>query len=90
MSNSNGLQAKTIGYTGLGNAGYPLASTISRSGYHMVIQDANSKQAQKFSSEHSNAMAVETNNDLRAFGNVDVLVTMLPNGEIVRDVLLGK
>lgn len=82
-------QAKTIGYIGLGNAGYPLASTLHRAGYTLVVRDAEPSRAQKFSKEHTpNATAADPS-DAKAFAAVDVLVTMLPNGEIVRDVLLG-
>lgn len=89
MSLPNGnKKAKNIGYIGLGNAGYPLASTLARAGYHMIVQDADPARAQKFASEHSDSQAAA--NDADAFSDVDVLVTMLPNGEIVRDVLLGE
>ena len=54
----------------------------------MVVQDADPQRAQKFASEHSNSQAATE--DGNAFNDVDVLVTMLPNGEIVRDVLLGE
>ncbi|KAK3705002.1 hypothetical protein LTR37_013519 [Vermiconidia calcicola] len=77
MSQPNGnSQATKVGYIGLGNAGYPLSSTLARAGYHTTVQDADPDQA-----------ATETAD---AFSDVDVLVTMLPNGEIVRDVLLGS
>lgn len=77
-----------MGYIGLGNAGYPLASTIAREGvYELVVQDADPERAQRFLEEHSNATAAAEPDD---FADVDVLVTMLPNGTVVREVLLGK
>ena len=88
MAETNGIhKASKVGYIGLGNAGYPLASTLARAGYHMVVQDANPERSKQFASEHQNSEAAS--NDANAFNDVDVLVTMLPNGEIVRDVLLG-
>ena len=89
MSQPNGDVSTTkVGYIGLGNAGYPLASTLARAGYHTVVQDADPERAKRFASEHSNSQVATS--DANAFHDVDVLVTMLPNGEIVRDVLLGK
>lgn len=89
MAQANGHhEAKKIGYIGLGNAGYPLASTLSRAGYELVVKDADPARAEKFASEHKNAVAATGSND--AFSDVDILVTMLPNGEIVRSVLLGN
>jgi 3-hydroxyisobutyrate dehydrogenase-like beta-hydroxyacid dehydrogenase len=89
MAQTNGVQkAKKVGYIGLGNAGYPLASTLARAGYYMVVQDANPERAKQFASEHNNSQAAS--NDGTGFSDVDVLVTMLPNGEVVRDVLLGE
>lgn len=89
MAQTNGVQgAKKVGYIGLGNAGYPLASTLAKAGYHMIVQDANTERAKQFASEHRDSSAAS--NDSSGFADVDVLVTMLPNGEIVRDVLLGS
>lgn len=82
-------KAQKIGYIGLGNAGYPLASTLVRAGYHLIVRDADSTRAGKFAEDHSGQCAAAATDDTTAFQDVDVLVTMLPNGEIVRDVLLG-
>jgi 3-hydroxyisobutyrate dehydrogenase len=96
MSSTNGhtdgqpsaAKVETIGYAGLGNAGYPLASTLSRAGYRLVVRDADHTRAERFASEHKNATAAAANDDA-AFKEVDILVTMLPNGSIVQDVLLS-
>lgn len=88
MAQPNGShKAQKVGYIGLGNAGYPLASTLSRAGYSLVVKDADPERAKRFASEHNDATAADDTST--AFGDVDVLITMLPNGEIVRDVLLG-
>ncbi|KAK0268275.1 hypothetical protein LTR91_013520 [Friedmanniomyces endolithicus] len=90
MAHTNGGNPHDIkiGYIGLGNAGYPLASTLSRAGYHLVVLDADPTRAERFAREHANAKAAGEH-DSNAFHDVKILVTMLPNGEIVRDVLLG-
>ena len=88
MTQPNGHHsAKTIGYIGIGNAGYPLASTLSRAGYHLVVKDADPERIQRFVNEHNNA---QSGSDESNFQSVDVLIAMLPNGDIVRDVLLGE
>lgn len=81
--------AKSIGYIGLGNAGYPLASTLARAGYQLTVLDANPTISEKFAQEHAKCAQAASPQDRKAFQDVDILVTMLPNGEIVRDVLLG-
>lgn len=78
---------KTIGYIGLGHAGYPLAGLLPKAGYQVTVQDADPVRAKKFASEHTGAKAAEGPS---AFKDVDLLITMLPNGAIVKEVLLGK
>ncbi|CAK3861742.1 2-hydroxy-3-oxopropionate reductase [Lecanosticta acicola] len=75
-----------IGYIGLGNAGYPLASCIAKAGYPIIVQDADTTRSQRFVSEHPTIS--QTADSPEAWKKVDVLITMLPNGEIVRNVLL--
>lgn len=92
MAQINGIDKRNplvVGYIGLGHAGYPLASTLSRAGFQMVLRDADPARAESFVNDHSNAKYA-ANDDPGAFKNVDILVTMLPNGAIVRDVLLGE
>ena len=89
QTNGHSSQVKSIGYLGLGNAGYPMAGTLSQAGYHLVVKDADPARAESFAKEFKNSTAAAVG-DAKAFSDVDVLVTMLPNGEIVRDVLLGS
>ncbi|KAK4973724.1 hypothetical protein LTR97_000372 [Elasticomyces elasticus] len=89
MAGSNeSRKSMTIGYIGLGNAGYPLATTLSKAGYRLIVRDADAGRAEQFSQENGNAQAA-CEGDINAYSDVDILVTMLPNGEVVRDVLLG-
>jgi 3-hydroxyisobutyrate dehydrogenase-like beta-hydroxyacid dehydrogenase len=53
-----------------------------------VVRDADSSRAQQFAKENPNS-AVAGEDDEDAWKYVDILVTMLPNGKVVRDVLLG-
>jgi 3-hydroxyisobutyrate dehydrogenase-like beta-hydroxyacid dehydrogenase len=80
---------KAIGFIGLGNAGYYLAANLPRSGFNLVVRDADHARAQKFVDENTNSI-IASKNDRDAWEEVDVLITMLPNGKIVHDVLLGE
>ena len=80
--------AKTVGYIGLGHAGYPLASTLHRAGYALVVQDADSTRTAQFTAEHASSTTASPETP-QAFSEVDVLITMLPHGGIVREVLLS-
>ncbi len=82
------MAAKIIGYIGLGNAGYPMAANLPKAGFNLIVMDADPTRAQKFAEEHNSAeVATEGQN---AFKDVDVLITMLPNGKVVREALLGE
>ncbi len=78
-----------VAYIGLGHAGYPMAANLARSGnFSLLVCDADPARAEKFAKEFPKTSKVaETGRD--AFSDVDVLVTMLPKGEVVRDALLG-
>jgi len=80
---------KTIGFIGLGNAGYHLAANLPRAGFKLVVRDADHSRAQKFVDENASSI-IAGENDENAWKGVDALVTMLPNGKIVHDVLLGE
>jgi NAD binding domain of 6-phosphogluconate dehydrogenase len=79
---------KTIGFIGLGNAGYHLAANLPLSGFNLIVRDADSSRAKDFVDKNANSVTADEN-DEDVWKAVDALVTMLPNGEIVRDVLLG-
>lgn len=76
-----------IGYMGLGNAGYPLASALSKAGYLLVLQDATASREQPFITEHDSAISASS---IAAASNVvDVSITMVTHSDIARDVPLG-
>jgi 3-hydroxyisobutyrate dehydrogenase-like beta-hydroxyacid dehydrogenase len=82
-------EVKTIGFIGLGNAGYHLAANLPRAGFNLVVFDADPSRARNFADENPSSV-IASENDKNAWKEVDVLVTMLPNGKIVHDVLLGE
>lgn len=83
----NKLEAPaTVGFVGLGNMGFPMASNLVKAGYRLVGFDLNAEQLQRFCTETGATPAP----GLKALGEMaDVVITMLPEGRIVRAALLG-
>ncbi|MCP5145825.1 MAG: NAD(P)-dependent oxidoreductase [Gammaproteobacteria bacterium] len=89
MSNSATpiLPPATVGFVGLGNMGYPMAGRLAAAGYQLVVHDLNADAVKKFCAQSGGKAAA----DLRALGAAaDVVITMLPEGKIVRRVLLDE
>jgi 3-hydroxyisobutyrate dehydrogenase len=74
-----------IGFIGMGNMGAPMAANLVRGGYQVTAHDIALERARDFATAH-NAHAAET---LAALGrDCDLIITMLPSGREVRQVLL--
>lgn len=86
-SNTTSEKIKLVGYIGLGLAGGPMAENIPKHGYKLLVSDADRARAKAYGDSHEGVEVAEDAPD--AFKHVDCLITMLPNGHIVRDVLLG-
>lgn len=77
-----------IGFVGLGNMGAPMARRLVQAGYRLFVADSNDTALQSFFAAHSAmASAPRTLGELAA--SVDAVITMLPDGKIVRQVVLG-
>ncbi len=75
-----------VGFVGLGHMGWPMARHLSRGGAELSLYDALPGRAQAFAGEFGGQAA----SDLAALAGASVVViTMLPNGDAVRDVALG-
>lgn len=79
--------AKKIGFIGLGMMGFPMASLLHKAGHALTVLDAVPATLERFVSEHSGARAAA---GLDAFAGVDVVITMLPNSDIVDATVLGQ
>jgi 3-hydroxyisobutyrate dehydrogenase len=75
-----------IGFVGLGAMGWPMAHNLHAAGFPLVVRDASAQTEDRFAAEHEKAMRARTPNDFRP---VAILLTMLPDGAIVRDAVLG-
>lgn len=76
------MSVKTVGYIGLGNAGASMASNIPRAGFKLIVRDADPAREKKFAAENPNTTVAEQGPS--GFKDCDVVVTMLPQGKVVR------
>jgi 3-hydroxyisobutyrate dehydrogenase len=73
-----------VGFVGLGNMGWPMARSLRRAGVPLVVHDAAVDVARRFRTEHGGTVAAAPAD----FAGCDVVVTMLPDDSIVREVVL--
>lgn len=79
-----------IGFIGLGNMGAPMARNLAAAGYALAVADAVPAAVQRFTANLPAHAQVEAPASLKAIGAAcRVVITMLPEGNIVRNVLLG-
>ena len=76
----------SVGFVGLGNMGWPMAANLHAAGFPLVVRDADAARQTRFAAEHPGAV---TAGSPAAFAAADIVVTMLPNGGVVREALLG-
>jgi 3-hydroxyisobutyrate dehydrogenase len=74
-----------IGFIGIGNMGWHMAANLAAGGYDVIAFDLRAEQATRWAKQHNAASTI----DLAELGRaVDVVVTTLPSGKEVHDVLL--
>ena len=74
-----------IGFVGLGNMGWPMAHLLDPH-FTLTVLDARTEVAESFAAEHR----ATATTSLEALAEAsDAVITMLPNGDIVREVALG-
>jgi 3-hydroxyisobutyrate dehydrogenase len=76
----------TIGFIGLGNMGFPMASRLAEAGHSLIVDDRDEGAVQRFQDQHSTARKAT---DAKAWQDADIIITMLPNSDIVEAVLAG-
>ena len=78
---------KNIGFVGLGMMGRPMAANLIAAKFQVTVYDSDPKTLEGFVVEHQCSAA----SSLAELGaSSDLIVTMLPNGKIVRQVVLGE
>ncbi len=75
-----------IAFIGLGNMGSPMAKNLLKKGYQVTVYDLNKEAiaALKTAGAETAGQATE------AVKNADVVISMLPNGAIVKSLYTGK
>ena len=76
-----------IGFIGIGIMGAPMASNLAAAGYPVTVFDAQRARAEAIAKADS-GIVVATSRRALAAGS-DVVITMLPNGEAVQQVVTG-
>lgn len=77
----------TIGLIGIGNMGAPMGANLLKAGWRLMVYDSDHAKADAFAKAHG-AMTARS---LAEMGNAcPVVITMLPDGHIVRKVVLGE
>src|SRR6185312_10427820 len=79
-------QMSRIGFIGLGNMGLPMAQNLLKAGHQVEGVDVNPAAIEKL--KVAGGTPVETAKSAAA--RADVVITMLPAGQQVRDVYLGS
>lgn len=77
---------KKIGFVGIGMMGYPMASLLYNADYQLTIFDVDPSQTATFRKAHPTATVVD---ELSQFADAEVVITMLPDSDIVDGVVLG-
>ena len=76
----------TVGWIGIGNMGWPMARNAKRAGLDVAVYDINQDTLGRFAEEFDTKRAPT----LKALaGMSDVLVTIVPDGKIVRQICFG-
>jgi 3-hydroxyisobutyrate dehydrogenase len=80
------MERTTVGFVGLGNVGRHMAANLVNAGWELLVCDAEPGRAEAFAAEHG-AIAVA---DPTGLAPAATIVTMLPNGDVVREVILDS
>lgn len=75
---------RTLGFIGIGTMGAPMVRCLRRAGHALVLYDIDHKAAQSVAQE-TNTRKAETLGDVA--NACDILILMLPNSAIVRNVI---
>jgi 3-hydroxyisobutyrate dehydrogenase len=75
-----------VAFIGVGNMGSPMAANIVRGGHEVLLYDSNVGRAASVASQ----IGAQVLKDMADIDSVEIVVTMLPDGKIVRAVALGE
>ncbi len=75
-----------VGFVGIGNMGAPMASHLIKAGWVVQVYDSDPGKSRKFVAAHGGSSAAGLAELAR---HSNVIITMLPDGHVVRQVVLG-
>ena len=75
-----------IAFIGLGNMGSPMAENLIKAGHALTVYDLNKEAVEKAVA----AGAKSANSAVSALTNAKIVISMLPNGSIVKSLFTGK
>ena len=79
-------QTARVGVVGIGNMGYPMAARLVRAGWPVMVYDTDASRVRAFVDVDGGTAA----DSLESMGRAcNVVITMLPDGHVVRRVVLG-
>jgi 3-hydroxyisobutyrate dehydrogenase len=76
-----------VGFIGLGVMGAPMATHLANAGYALALFDARPGHAAELAATLEGARAALTPADLAS--RSDIVITMVPNGEVVRELVVS-
>ncbi|MDF1591173.1 MAG: NAD(P)-binding domain-containing protein [Desulfobacterales bacterium] len=76
-----------IGFIGLGNMGRPMAARLAEAGFNLTVFDVNPRVLKSFSRQYHARPAADAG---EAGRNNQAVITMLPDGDTVRRVVLEE
>jgi 3-hydroxyisobutyrate dehydrogenase len=79
-------QTLRVGFVGVGNMGWPMAANIVGRGHSVIAYDRDGERSARFAREHGCGAAAS----VAGLHSVEAVVTMLPTGADVRQVLLEQ
>ena len=74
-----------VGFIGIGTLGWPMAANVFRAGHDLVVHDSAAGRAEDFNAEVGGRAAVT----LADLAEAEFIITLLPNGQVVRDVYMA-
>jgi 3-hydroxyisobutyrate dehydrogenase len=75
-----------VGFIGIGNMGAPMAGHIVKAGHDVTVYDSDAAKVARFVSAHG----CRGGREPADLGNSELVITMLPDGHVVRSVLVGE
>ena len=77
----------SVGFIGLGVMGEPMAGHLAKAGHTLALFDVRAGQATRIASTLPGASAPASPADVAR--RSDIVITMVPNGQVVRDLVAG-